>query len=118
MLGSTLVICLYYNLFLFDCSLFALSSSPNAAAASQLAEQAKERGIPEDVINLAFMSNDEMRQEREKVVFDAIDNFGRVIGNELSWKKLGIAARHESMIQVVVFSPSSGKTTYDATIFL
>jgi hypothetical protein len=98
--------------------LFALSPLPNAAAASQLAEQAKDRGIPEDVINLAFMSNDEMRQEREKVVFDAIDNLGQMIGNELSWKKLGMAARHESMIRVVGFSPSSEKSTDDATIFL
>jgi len=66
----------------------------------QLAAQAKDRGIPQDVINLAFMSNDEVRQEREKVVFDAVDNFGRDMGKVLPWKELGQACRSESIVRV------------------
>ena len=49
------------------------------------------------------MSNDAMRQEREKVLFDAVDHFGHDIDNELSWKELEVASRTESMIRVVIF---------------
>ena len=48
------------------------------------------------------MSNDEVRQEREKVVFDAVDNFGRDMGKVLPWKELGQACRSESIVRVVI----------------
>lgn len=66
----------------------------------QLAAQAKDKGIPQDVINLAFMSGDTVRNEREKVVLETFDSFKREITSEITWSELEESARAASFARV------------------
>ena len=53
----------------------------------QLAAQAKTKGIPQDVIDLAFMNNSEVGKERERVLQETMDAFKKELTSELCWIK-------------------------------
>lgn len=56
--------------------------------AKQLAAQAKDKGIPQDVIDFAFKKESTLTEEREKSLLGSVESFGKEMSSELSWIKL------------------------------
>jgi hypothetical protein len=73
----------------------------------QLAAQAKDRGIPQDVIDLAFKKESTLTEERERSLFGSVENFGKEMSSELSWMKLQEDARIACVDRVVIALPTA-----------
>ena len=49
------------------------------------------------MINLAFASNDAIKNEREKVLFESIKSFKQDLSSEMEWAQLGESAMTDSL---------------------